>query len=104
MKKTIYIRLTNIITKEEKMFFAHCPELDVGSQGETVEEANNNLKDAVGLYLNTIEELETREEIFKKRNITVYHYKPKPTLKNINMPKSYNNFPYITQQAMALHL
>jgi len=104
MKKTIYIRLTNIITKEEKMFFAHCPELDVGSQGETVEEANNNLKDAVGLYLNTIEELETREEIFKKRNITVYHYKPKPTLKNINMPKSYNNFPYITQQAMALRL
>lgn len=104
MKKTIYIRLTNIITKEEKMFFAHCPELDVGSQGETVEEANDNLKDAVGLYLNTIEELETREEIFKKRNITVYHYKPKPTLKNINMPKSYNNFPYITQQVMPLHL
>lgn len=104
MKKTIYIRLTNIITKEEKMFFAHCPELDVGSQGETVEEANNNLKDVVGIYLNNIEELETREEIFKKRNITVYHYKPKPTLKNINMPKSYNNFPYITQQAMALHL
>ena len=104
MKKTIYIRLTNIITKEEKMFFAHCPELDVGSQGETVEEANNNLKDAIILYLNTIEELETREEIFKKRNITVYHYKPKPTLKNINMPKSYNNFPYITQQAISLNL
>ena len=81
MKKTIYIRLTNIITKEDKMFFAHCPELDIGSQGETVEEANSNLKDALVLYLNTIEEIGTRKKIFKKKNIKIYHYKPKPTLK-----------------------
>lgn len=91
-----------MINKEDKMFFAHCPELDIGSQGETVEEANSNLKDAVALYLNTIEELGTREEIFKKRNIKTYHSKPKPTLRKINMPKSYNNFPFITQQAMAI--
>ncbi|GAJ15096.1 unnamed protein product [marine sediment metagenome] len=101
-KEIIYIILTYMINKEDKMFFAHCPELDIGSQGETVEEANSNLKDAVVLYLNTIEELGTRKEIFKKRNITIYHYKPKPTLKKINIPKSYNNFPYITQQAMAI--
>ena len=101
-KEMIYIVLTYMINKEDKMFFAHCPELDIGSQGETVEEANNNIKDAVGLYLNTIEELGTREEIFKKRNIKIYHYKPKPTLRKFNLPKSYNNFPYITQQAMAI--
>ena len=104
MKKTIYIRLTNIITKEDKMFFAHCPELDIGSQGETVEEANSNLKDALVLYLNTIEEIGTRKKIFKKKNIKIYNYKPKPTLKKINIPKSYDNFPYITQQAMPLYL
>jgi len=101
-KEMIYIVLTYMINKEDKMFFAHCPELDIGSQGETVEEANSNLKDAVVLYLNTIEELGTRKEIFKKKNIKIYHYKPKPTLKKINIPKSYNNFPYITQQAMAI--
>ncbi len=101
-KEMIYIVLTYMINKEDKMFFAHCPELDIGSQGDTVEEANRNLKDAVVLYLNTIEELGTRKEIFKKKNIKIYHYKPKPTLKKINMPKSYNNFPYITQQAMAI--
>ena len=71
MKETISIRLTNIITKEEKMFFSHCLELDIASQGETVEEANNNLKDAIILYLNTIKELGTREEIFKKKNIFI---------------------------------
>jgi len=101
-KETIYIILTHMITREEKMFFAHCPELDVGSQGETVEEADNNLKDAILLYLDTIEELGTREYIFKKRNIKVYSHKPKPVLRKINMPKSYNNFPFITQEAMSL--
>ena len=101
-KEVIHIVLTYMINKEDKMFFAHCPELDIGSQGETVEEANSNLKDAVVLYLNTIEELGTRKEIFKKKNIKIYHYKPKPTLKIINIPKSYNNFPYITQQAIAI--
>jgi predicted RNase H-like HicB family nuclease len=104
MKKTIYIRLTNIITKEEKIFFSHCPELDIGSQGETVKEANNNLKNAIILYLNTIKKLGTREEIFKKKNIKIYSYKPKPILEKNKMPKSFNNFPYITQQAMALRL
>ncbi len=65
----MYIVLTRMISKEEKVFFAHCPELDVGSQGETVEKADNNLKEAVVLYLNTIEELGTRNHIFKGRNI-----------------------------------
>ncbi|MBA7548136.1 hypothetical protein ES705_40582 [subsurface metagenome] len=98
----MYIVLTHMISKEEKVFFALCPELDVGSQGETVEEADNNLKDAVVLYLNTIEELGTRDHIFKERNIKVYSRKPKPVLRKISMPKSYDNFPFITQEAMSL--
>jgi len=104
MKETIYICLTNIITKEEKMFFSHCPELDIGSQGETVEEANNKLKDAIILYLNTIKELGTREEIFKKKNIKIYSYEPKPMLEKNKIPKSFNNFPFITQQDIPLNL
>ena len=104
MKKTIYIRLTNIITKEEKMFFSHCLELDVASQGETVEEADKKLKDAILLYLNTIKELGMREEIFKKNNIKIYSYKPKPILEKNKMPKRFNNFPFITQQAISLNL
>ena len=30
---------------------ASCPELDIASQGETIEEALNNLKEAIELYL-----------------------------------------------------
>jgi len=40
-----------VITKEEKLYVAHCVELDVVSQGKSIEEAEKNLKEAVELYL-----------------------------------------------------
>ena len=43
--------LTAIIKKGEKQFVALCPELDVVSQGYTVEESLSNLKEAVELYI-----------------------------------------------------
>ncbi|MFH0713792.1 MAG: type II toxin-antitoxin system HicB family antitoxin [Candidatus Micrarchaeota archaeon] len=42
---------TAIIKKGEKQFVALCPELDVVSQGSTVEIALKNLKEAVELYV-----------------------------------------------------
>ena len=43
--------LTGIIRKGEKQFVALCPELDVVSQGTTIEKSINNLKEAVELYI-----------------------------------------------------
>ncbi len=43
--------LTAIIRKGEKQFVALCPELDVVSQGYTIEESIANLKEAVELYI-----------------------------------------------------
>lgn len=45
------MRCTTIITKEAKWFVARCVELGVVSQGKTVESAQENLKEAVELYL-----------------------------------------------------
>ena len=42
---------TVIVKKGEKQFVALCPELDVVSQGYTVEESINNLKEACELYI-----------------------------------------------------
>jgi predicted RNase H-like HicB family nuclease len=42
---------TAIIRKGEKQFVALCPEVDVASQGLTVDEALKNLKEAVELYI-----------------------------------------------------
>ncbi len=43
--------LTAIIKKGEKQYVALCPELDVASQGYTIEEALANLKEATELYI-----------------------------------------------------
>lgn len=63
LNKNLYSRLgmelTAIIRKGEKQFVALCPEVDVVSQGKTVEDALANLKEAVELY---IEEMGLPEE------------------------------------------
>ena len=44
-------RVSMIIERESDWYVAFCPELDVASQGKTVEEARLNLKEAIELYL-----------------------------------------------------
>lgn len=61
------MKITAIIKKGEKQFVALCPELDVVSQGYSVEEAINNLKEACELYL---EEMGVPEEIYSGETIT----------------------------------
>ena len=46
----IKMDFTAIIKKGEKQFVALCPELDVVSQGYTIEDALKNLKEACELY------------------------------------------------------
>ena len=41
---------TAIIEKEDTGYMALCPELDIASQGETVEEAKINLHEAIELF------------------------------------------------------
>lgn len=62
---------TAILEKEGDGYCSLCPELDVASQGDTVEEALANLKEAVDLFLECADpkEVETRlhSEIFVTR-------------------------------------
>jgi predicted RNase H-like HicB family nuclease len=42
---------TAVIHKEDNLYVAQCPEVGTISQGETIEEAIANLKEATELYL-----------------------------------------------------
>lgn len=42
---------TAVIHKEEDMYVAKCPEIGTTSQGKTIEEAIENLREATTLYL-----------------------------------------------------
>jgi predicted RNase H-like HicB family nuclease len=49
-------------------YSALCPELGVASQGETIEEAEANLKEAVELYLESAKELGILERVRRLQN------------------------------------
>jgi predicted RNase H-like HicB family nuclease len=61
-------RLTAIIEREGEGFVSLCPELDIASQGSSIEEARANLIEALSLFFETADPSEVarrfRSEIF----------------------------------------
>lgn len=55
-------QLTAIIEREGDGYVALCPEVDVASQGATVDEARNNLKEALELFFETASPAEIQQE------------------------------------------
>jgi predicted RNase H-like HicB family nuclease len=53
-------RFSAVVRKEGKWYVSWCPELDIASQGETIEETIKNLKEAIELYLED-EKLKSRQ-------------------------------------------
>ena len=43
-------QLTAIIEREGSGYVSFCPELDIASQGETITDARDNLKEALELF------------------------------------------------------
>ena len=60
--------LTAVIEKEGDGYVALCPELDIASQGASVEEARANLREALELFFETADPSEVasrlRSEVF----------------------------------------
>jgi len=55
------MRFTAMVTHEAPWYVARCVEVEVTSQGETVEEALANLKEALELYFEDADPPETIE-------------------------------------------
>ena len=53
------------ITKEDDLFVARCPELNVTSQGETLEEAEENIKEAIELYIESFGTEDLSQQVSK---------------------------------------
>lgn len=62
------MQLTAIIEREDDMFVALCPQLDIASQGETIEAARANLQEALDLFF----EAASAEEIKNRLHAEVY--------------------------------
>ena len=61
---------TAIIEHEGDGYTALCPELDIASQGDSVEEARKNLIEAIELFFETASEAEIKERLHDEIFIT----------------------------------
>ena len=68
MKETAVIPLDYeiIVFKEEKMYVAYCPELDISSCGSTIDHAKEMLKTAVCLFIEEAEKMSTLVDILEE--------------------------------------
>jgi predicted RNase H-like HicB family nuclease len=55
-----------LVWKEESVYISYCPQFDVSSCGNTVEEARRMLKEAVHLFVEGAEELGTLQAILEE--------------------------------------
>ena len=60
------MKLTAIIEREGTGFVSLCPELDIASQGDSVEQALNNLREALQLFFETASAQEIEHKIARR--------------------------------------
>ncbi len=63
--------LTAILYREDDVYVSECPEVGTASQGETIEEALANLKEATELYLEEFPFPETSPRLLTIFEVTI---------------------------------
>ena len=63
-------QLTAIIEREGNGYVSLCPELDIASQGDTIEAARNNLQEALELFFEAASHEEIKDRLRQEVYIT----------------------------------
>ena len=66
-----YIVLTGFAEEEEGQYVSYCPELGTASCGDTIAEALDNLREAIELNVEGLEEVGELERTLRERDIKV---------------------------------
>jgi len=63
-------QLTAIIERENNGYISLCPELDIASQGDSIEEARDNLREAIELFFEFASSSEIQNRLHEEIYIT----------------------------------
>lgn len=63
------LRLTEELWKEGNMFVSFCPELDIPSCGETVDQAKRNLREAIQINLEEARKMGTLDRLLEEAGL-----------------------------------
>jgi len=94
-----YVVLTLEFHKEGKKWAAYCKELGTATFGYTLNDAEDELKEAISLHLDTLEDVGERDKFFKKHNIKYHSHKPTA---NVTTTASINGDIFIKPYAQAM--
>lgn len=64
------MKLTALIEREDDGYVSLCPELDVASQGDTIESARDNLREALELFFESASAEEVKQRLREEVYIT----------------------------------
>jgi predicted RNase H-like HicB family nuclease len=67
---TLQKQLTAIIEREGEGYVSLCPELDIASQGDTIEDARKNLQEALELFFETASPMEIQTRLHDEVYVT----------------------------------
>lgn len=63
-------QMTAIIEREDSGYVSFCPELDIASQGDTVQEARESLREALELFFEIASPMEIQQRFHDEIYIT----------------------------------
>ncbi len=63
-------QLTAVIEREGDGYVSLCPEVDVASQGDTIADARENLREALELFFETASEQEIKDRLHEEVYVT----------------------------------
>ena len=78
-----FIILTEIFGQEDDVWTAKCKELGTATFGETFEEAQRNLREAISLHLNTLDDVGECDKFLRANSIRVYSRPPRKSATTI---------------------
>lgn len=67
---TMHRQLTAIIEREGEGYVSLCPELDIASQGDSIEQARANLIEALELFFESASESEIKQRLHGEVYVT----------------------------------
>jgi len=73
MEAIMKLKLTEELWKEGNMYVSYCPELDIASCGETVDQAKKNLKEVILINLEEAQKLGTLSDLLQEAGFDETH-------------------------------
>ena len=79
-KQKIYFNYSIVVHKECKQYASLCPELDVASNGKSIEQACDNLKDAINCFIETYADLGELNKVLDEKGIVLNYAEQCPSV------------------------